>query len=320
METAILAEEDAARLYRSIRRIRRVDEEIVRLYPTDAIKSPVHLSIGQEAVSVGVVDALRPSDILFGTYRSHALYLARSTDLRAFMAELWGKAAGCAGGKGGSMHMADIDAGVMGTSAIVGTTIPQAVGYALAEKMRGRDTVVAVFFGEGAVDEGVFHESLNFAALRRLPVLFVCENNLYAIYSHMRDRLAGSDLIKRATAYGVMAERVETGKVTDIRACATAAAARLREGNGPMFLECMTYRWRDHVGPDEDRWVGYRANEEIDQWVAKDEMYRMGTLLPDRLRAAIDAQIEEEIASAIAFAESSPFPALEELTRYVTHG
>ncbi|MBY0512547.1 MAG: thiamine pyrophosphate-dependent dehydrogenase E1 component subunit alpha, partial [Gemmataceae bacterium] len=159
-----------ARLYRSLYRIRRLEEEVARAYPTDKIKSPVHLSIGQEAVSVGVCDALRPQDVVFGTYRGHALYLAKGGDMRAMVAELYGKATGCARGKGGSMHLIDPEAGVMGTSAVVGTTIANAAGYAYALKTRRSDAAVISFFGDGATEEGVFSETLNFAALKRLPV------------------------------------------------------------------------------------------------------------------------------------------------------
>src|SRR5262252_1271798 len=175
-------------LYLSLYRIRRVEQEVARVYPTDCIKSPVHLSIGQEAVSVGVCRALQPQDVVFGTYRGHALYLAKGGDLRAMIAELYGKATGCAKGKGGSMHLIDVAAGVFGASAVVGTTIPHAVGYAYALRLRREDRVVLCVFGDGAVDEGVFYESLNFAALKRLPVLFACENNAYAIHTHQRLR------------------------------------------------------------------------------------------------------------------------------------
>src|SRR4051812_42245782 len=159
------------RIYRSLYRIRRVEEEVAAVYPTDKIKSPVHLSIGQEAASVGVCEALDRSDVVFGTYRSHALYLAKGGDLRKMIAELYGKATGCAKGKGGSMHLIDLEAGAMGASAVVGTTIPNAVGYAYAARLRGSKRIVVSFFGDGAVDEGVFHESMNFAALKKLPII-----------------------------------------------------------------------------------------------------------------------------------------------------
>src|SRR5438105_4522048 len=208
------------RFYCQCRLIRRVEEKLIELYPSDKIKSPVHLSIGQEAVSVGVCEALAPSDVVFGTYRCHALYLAKGGDLDRMMAELYGKVDGCGRGKAGSMHLVDLGVGMMSASAIVATTLPHAVGYALAQKMKRTDVVVTVFFGEGAIDEGVFHESINFAALKQLPVLFVCENNHYAIYSHIRDRMAGADPCARARAYQVPATRVAGGDILRVHEAA----------------------------------------------------------------------------------------------------
>src|SRR5438045_1757445 len=198
-----------ARLYRALFRIRRVEEEIARVYATDKIKSPVHLSIGQEAVSVGVCDALEPQDVVFGTYRGHALYLAKGGDLKAMVAELYGKATGCTKGKGGSMHLIDPEAGVMGTSAVVGTTIANAAGYAYALKVRKSDAVVVSFFGDGATEEGVFAETLNFAVLKQLPLLFVCENNGYAIHTHQTRRQGKPDICAKAKAYGLPADRLD---------------------------------------------------------------------------------------------------------------
>lgn len=304
-------------LYRSLYRIRRTEEEIVRLYPSDRIKSPVHLSIGQESVSVGVCAALGASDVVFGTYRGHALYLAKGGDLRAMMAELYGKVDGIARGKAGSMHLIDTAVGMMGTSAIVGTTIPQAVGYALAMKMQDRNVVVTVFFGDGATDEGVFHESMNFAALKKLPVLFVCENNGYAIYSPVRDRMPEANFCERAESYRIPAVRVESGATLDIHAAAAQAVADMRGGSGPRFIECLTCRWRDHVGPDEDRRLGYRPDSELDAWIARDEVRGLGARLADDRRRAIEQDVEAEIAAAIALAEASPFPADDELYTHV---
>src|SRR5205807_463709 len=194
-----------ARLYRALLRIRRVEEEVARVYPTDRIKSPVHLSIGQEAVSVGVCEALRPDDVVFGTYRGHAMYLAKGGDLNAMVAELYGRSTGCTRGKGGSMHLIDPEAGVLGTSAVVGTTIANAAGYAYALKLRRSDAVVVSFFGDGATEEGVFAETLNFAVLKRLPVLFVCENNGYAIHTQQTRRQGKPDIRGRAEAFGMPA-------------------------------------------------------------------------------------------------------------------
>ncbi len=300
---------DLARVYRSLFRIRRVEEEIARVYPTDVIKSPVHLSIGQESVAVGVCQALRREDAVFGSYRSHALYLAKGGDLRAMIAELYGKATGCAGGKGGSMHMIDVAAGVFGTSAVVGTTIPHAVGYAVAVKLRREPRVVLSMFGDGAVDEGVFYESLNFAALKQLPVLFVCENNGYAIHTHQRLRQRVPDVCARVTALGIPAERIDDGNVLRIAERASAAADAMRGGDsGPSFLECMTYRWKEHVGPGEDWNLGYRERAEADRWIRDDQVVGLAAAIDQTVRKQIEDEVEAEIADAFAFAESSPFP------------
>lgn len=300
---------DLDRIYRSLFRIRRVEEEIARVYPTDVIKSPVHLSIGQESVSVGLCEALRPDDAAFGTYRSHALYLAKGGDLRAMIAELYGKATGCAGGKGGSMHMIDVAAGVFGSSAVVGTTIPHAVGYAYAVKLRRESRVVACVFGDGAVDEGVFYESLNFAALKRLPVIFVCENNSYAIHTHQRLRQRVADVCARVTALGIPAERIDDGDVLRIATRARAASDALRGGDaGPVFIECMTYRWKEHVGPGEDWNLGYRGRAEAEPWIRGDQVARLATTIDQVARKRIESEVEAEIADAFAFAEGSPFP------------
>lgn len=309
---------DAARIYRALQRIRRVEEEIARVYPTDVIKSPVHLSIGQESVSVGLCEALRPDDAAFGTYRSHALYLAKGGNLRAMIAELYGKATGCAKGKGGSMHLVDVAAGVFGASAVVGTTIPHAVGYAYALKLRREQRVVLCIFGDGAVDEGVFYESLNFAALKQLPVLFACENNGYAIHTHQRIRQRRPDVCARATALGVPAERIDDGDVHAIAAKARAAIGKMRGSDaGPFLLECMTYRWKEHVGPAEDWALGYRDRAEAEPWIANDQVALAASRVEPKERARIDAEIEAEVADAFAFAVASPFPGPEELLRDV---
>jgi TPP-dependent pyruvate/acetoin dehydrogenase alpha subunit len=307
----------AARLYRSMYRIRRVEEEIIRLYPTDKIKSPVHLSIGQEAVSAAVCDHLDRTDVVFGTYRGHALYLAKGGDTPRMMAELYGKVGGCARGKAGSMHLVDPSVGMMGTSAVVATGVSNAVGAALALKMQNSTAIVVCFTGEGAADEGAWHESMNFASLRKLPILFVCENNFYAIYSHVRDRLAGPGLGIRARSYGMEAELIEDHEPMKLHERAGAAVSAVRRGEGPRFLECMTYRWRDHVGPTEDRVHKYRADSELDSKIENDNLKIVGSLLPAELRASIEADEERLVADAIAFAEASSFPADKEVYDHV---
>jgi TPP-dependent pyruvate/acetoin dehydrogenase alpha subunit len=303
-----------ARLYRSLFRIRRVEEEVAKIYPSDKIKSPVHLSIGQEAVAVGVCDPLRQDDILFGTYRDHATYLAKGGDLRKMIAELYGKATGCAKGKGGSMHLIDLSVGSMGASAIVGTTIPHAVGFSYALRLERSDRIVVSMFGDGAVDEGAFHESLNWAGVQKLPVIFVCENNYYAIHSHHLTRHASDNLCERAATYGMPAERVEANDVLAIRAKMAQAVDELRKtGKGPRFFEFMTYRMKEHVGPNDDFHQGYRKPDEVAPWKDGDPIKKLAQKLPAAAKATIDREVEEEIRDAFEFAEKSPFPDLKEL-------
>jgi TPP-dependent pyruvate/acetoin dehydrogenase alpha subunit len=302
------------RLYRSLYRIRRVEEEVAKAYPSDRIKSPVHLSIGQEAVSVGVCAALRPQDVVFGTYRGHALYLAKGGSLPAMIAELFGKATGCTKGKGGSMHLIDPERGVMGMSAVVGTTIANAVGYAYALRLRRSDAIVASFFGDGATEEGVFGESLNFAVLKRLPILFVCENNGYAIHTHQSRRQGTQAIAERARAHGMPAEVHDGCDLPALVERAQAVVARIRAGEGPWFFEVHTYRLREHVGPGEDYHLGFRTAEEARPWIAADAVPRAGARLDPAQRGRIEREVEEEVAAAFAFADASPFPDAAELT------
>jgi len=308
------------RLYHAMQRIRCVEEEIARVYPRDEVKSPIHLSIGQEAVSVGVCDLLRPHDVVFGTYRGHAAYLAKGGSLPAMLAELYGRRAGCGGGRAGSMHLGDVGAGVMGSSAVVGTTLPQAVGYALALRMRRERRVVVAFFGEGATEEGVWFESVAFAAQRALPILFVCENNRFAICADVMARMRGAGPCGRAEALGVPARRVEEQDVLAVRAAAAAQLEAVRRGAGPRLLECLTWRWREHVGPADDTHLGYRSAEEAKAWQEADPLARLGDALPTAVRAEIDRQVTREIREAVRFAEDSPFPGPEELLDHVVRG
>lgn len=306
--------ETLLRLYRMLFLIRRVEEEVARIYPSDKIKSPVHLSIGQEPVAVGVCDPLRQDDVFFGTYRDHASYLAKGGDLKRMMAELYGKATGCARGKGGSMHLIDVEKGAMGASAVVATTIPHAVGYAYALRLQKSDRVVVSMFGDGAVDEGTFHESLNFAGAKKLPVIFVCENNYYAIHSHHLTRHASDNQCERARTYGMPAERVEGNDVLAIRAKMAAALAEIRRtGEGPRFFEFMTYRLKEHVGPNDDFRFGYRSQDEAKWWLENDPVRKLGERVPADRRARIQEAAEAEIREAIEFAEKSPIPDLSEL-------
>lgn len=307
-------------LYRTLYRIRRVEEEIARIYPSDKLKSPVHLSIGQEAVAAAMCAPLTREDTVFCTYRGHAAYLAKGGDLKQMLAEMYGKATGCTKGKGGSMHLIDPEAGVMGASAVVGTTIANAVGYAYSVKLRKRNTVVMSFMGDGASEEGVFAESLNFAVLKKLPVIFVCENNGYAIHTHQSQRQGLPDICGRARAAGVQSELITDNDILKMHDRATATVDALRDGmaTGP-FFECQTYRWKEHVGPNEDFKLGYRTREQAEPWMENDQVKRLAELLPARKRKQIETEVDEEVEEAVAFAEASPFPDLSELTTDVFH-
>ena len=310
--------EDIERIYRSLRTIRRVEETIVDIYPSDKVRSPVHLSIGQEGVSVGVCDALEADDVVSATYRGHAAYLAKGGSLKAMAAELFGKADGAAGGRGGSMHLISVDKHVLGGSAVVGTTIPVALGYSLALKREGKGRVVACFFGDGATEEGVFYESLNFASLHSLPILFVCENNGYAIHQPLSRRWATQQLCQRIETFGVQTKKIDDGDVFAIRAATVSALAAMR-GNDcrPAFMECATYRWREHVGPSEDFDAGYRSRNDASVWMANDPVKMFAGMLPAAIVRAIDAAIESKIEAAFRFADDSPFPQPDELGAHV---
>lgn len=301
-------------LYVTMRRIRRAEETIAALYPEQEIRCPTHLSIGQEAGATGVCLALRLADTAVSTHRCHAHYIAKGGELRAMFAELYGRATGCCGGKGGSMHLTAPEVGMLGASAIVAGSVPLALGSALAARMAGTDEVAVAFFGDAAMEQGVTHESLALAALRRLPVLFVCENNLYATSTPLRTRQAGTDLASRAAGHWLPGVTVDGNDVVAVYRAARTAVERARRGEGPTLIEVKTYRFLEHVGPNYDIDLGYRTQAELDRWMARDpvgglarRLERAG-VLPATRRAVLDAQIEAEVTDAVAFAKSSPFP------------
>jgi len=309
-----LAPELLVELYVTMRRIRRAEETIAALYPEQEIRCPTHLSIGQEAGATGVCLALQPSDTAVSTHRCHAHYIAKGGDLRGMFAELYGRAPGCCGGKGGSMHLTAPEVGMLGASAIVAGSVPLALGSALAARMGGSDEVAVAFFGDAAMEQGVTHESLALAALRRLPVLFVCENNLYATNTPLRTRQAGPDLAPRAAGHWLPGVTVDGNDVVAVYRAARTAVERARRGQGPTLIEVKTYRFREHVGPNYDIDLGYRTQAELDRWMAREPVgglarrLERARVLPAARRAVLDAQIEAEIADAVAFAKSSPFP------------
>jgi pyruvate dehydrogenase E1 component alpha subunit len=302
----------AERLFFQSLRIRLVEERLIELYPADKIQSPVHLSIGQEAVATGLCAHLRATDLLFATYRSHAFYLAKGGDLKQMMAELYGKQAGGCGGKAGSMHLAAPEVGFMGSSAVVASAIPHAVGAALAAKRLRRDQVIVTVFGDGATEEGVYHESLNFAAKHRVPVLFVCENNGLAVHSRQSSRQAYA-VQELAKVYGLPVTAIADGH-DDLRVAKQfqPIVARVRATGEPQFAEIKTFRYREHVGPGEDWDAGYRQREELARWQERDPLIQRADWV-----ARFRPRIEDEISEAVAFAEAAPWPAEEELLTHV---
>lgn len=308
-------------LFRTMLRIRLVEEAVADLYPEQEMRCPVHLCIGQEAVAAGVSARLRPTDYVLSSHRSHGHYLAKGGDLAAMFCELYGKASGCSSGKGGSMHLVDTACGFLGSVSIVASAIPIAVGAAFGAARRGEDRLAAVYFGDAATEEGVFHESLNFAALHRLPVLFVCENNAFSVYTHLCERRPpGQRLAALAAGHGLTALTGDGNNVAAVYDLAGEAVSRIRAGGGPIFLELATYRWREHCGPNFDDHLGYRDPEEARTWREcrcpldglRERLLAQGRLAP-RQEAAWREEIAAEIAAAVAKAKADPYPDLEQL-------
>jgi pyruvate dehydrogenase E1 component alpha subunit len=308
------------RLLREMLRIRRFEEKCVELYSATKIRGFMHLYIGEEAVAVGVMQALQPDDAIVATYREHGHALARGISARALMAEMFGKVDGCSRGRGGSMHVFDRATRFYGGNAIVGGGLPLAVGLALGDRMLGRQRVTACFFGEGAVAEGEFHESMNLAALWHLPVLFCCENNLYAMGTALGRSESETDVAVKAASYGVPSWAVDGMDVLAVAEAARRAAEAVRAGGGPYFLELRTYRFRAHSMYDPEL---YRAKEEVERWKTRDpitalsERLRATGALDDTALATAEQQIAAEIDDAVAFAEAAPLEPVEDLTRFV---
>lgn len=309
-----LTPEILKKLYSVLVRCRKFEEKIVELYPQQEMRCPTHLSLGQEAVASGVCVALREDDMIFSTHRCHSHTIAKGGDLKMMMAELYGKKTGCCKGKGGSMHFVQPEIGMMGSSAIVGGSIPLAVGAALAAKMQGKDTVSVAFFGDAAVEGGAFHESMNFASLKKLPVLFVCENNFVATCSLLPARQPYTDVYKRGEGYLVPCVQVDGTKVEEVYSIAKKAVEEARKGNGPTLIEARCYRWKEHVGPNFDYNLGYRSKEELDQWMKKcpvklfERLLEKDNLLSKEKRSGISEMVQKEVDEAVIFAKESPFP------------
>lgn len=310
-------------LYEAMLLIRMVEETIAARYGEQEMRCPVHLSVGQEAVAAGVCYALAKTDAVYSTHRSHAHYLAKGGDLRAMIAEIYGKSAGCCGGRGGSMHLFDISVGMELSVPIVGSSIPLAVGAALAFRQQGKDRVAVAFIGDASVEEGVFHESMNFARLNRLPVIFVCENNLFSIYTRLDQRQPDRPIIDVAKAHDVHAVGADGNDAEAVSALTERAVSRARAGQGPSLLVFDTYRWREHCGPAYDNHVGYRSEAEFEAWKkrcpvagARAKLFADG-LLDERSDAALAARLRARIDDAFSFARAAPLPAPEQAFRHV---
>jgi pyruvate dehydrogenase E1 component alpha subunit len=301
-------------------RIRRFEERAAELYSLAKIRGFLHLYIGEEAVAVGVMQALTPDDAIVATYREHGQALARGLPPGSLMAEMFGKATGCSRGRGGSMHFFDLSRRFYGGYAIVGGGLPISLGLALADKFQQRSRVTACFFGDGAVAEGEFHESLNLAALWQLPVLFVCENNMYAMGTPITQELAQTDIRLRAESYGIPARAVDGMDVLEVEAAARAFAEEVRTSGEPRFLELRTYRYRAHSMADPDL---YRTKEEIERWKERDpialfeKQLREASLLTDSDLADLESRITVELDEAVAFADAGPIEPVEDLLKDV---
>ena len=302
-------------LYYRALRIRLIEEKIADLYSDQEMRCPVHLSIGQEAIAVGVCSALMVQDYVLGNHRSHAHYLAKGGNLKAMLAEIYGKKTGCSGGKGGSMHLVDLSVGFLGSAPIVSSTIPIAVGTAFGTSLKGDNQVTVSFFGDAATEEGVFYESLNFASLKKLPVIFVCENNLYSVYSPLSVRQPeGRNIVDIVRGIGIESLEGDGNDALQVYEMAEQAVKKARNGNGPVFLKFDTYRWREHCGPNYDNDLGYRTQAEFQEWKKRDPVNLLDVRLLEnnilgRLEMDIMAEtINSEIDEAVIFAKQSPFP------------
>ena len=309
----------ARRLLHMMVLIRRFEEKCVELYSASKIRGFMHLYIGEEAVATGVIEHLRPEDAIVATYREHGQALARGVSAGAIMAEMYGKQEGCARGRGGSMHLFDAKTRFCGGNAIVGGGLPLALGLALADRMQNRKAVTVCFFGEGAVAEGEFHESMNLAALWKLPVVFLCENNLYAMGTALRLSEAETDISKKGAAYGVPSAWVDGMNLLAVSEAAAKAIATAREGT-PFLLECRTYRFRAHSMFDAEL---YRSKEEVAGWRKRDpitlfhDSMKAAGILDDGDLSAIELEVAKEVDASVTFAEAGTWEPVSDLTRFV---
>lgn len=310
------------KMYETMLLIRRFEERVGDLVLKGEIKTPCHLCIGEEAIATGACLALEKEDYIFGNHRSHGHYIAKGGDIKKLMAEIFCKETGCSRGKGGSMHLIAPEIGLLGTPPIVGASIPIAVGSALSSTIKGSNQVSVSFFGDGATSEGVFYESLNFASLKKLPVVFICENNFYSTHMPVFKILADTNIAKKAEGFNMPGVQINGNNVIEVFQTVQKAVERAREGNGPTLIECLTYRWRGHVGPDDNiqgTHTDIRPKEELDSWKEKCSIKRLEKYLLEQgalsetVKGQIIEKIEKETQEAVEFAQKSPYPKEEEL-------
>ena len=296
-------------------RIRYIEEGIAGRYSEQQMRCPVHLSVGQEAVAAAAGMVLHRDDYAVSTHRGHAHYLGKGGGLKPMLAELYGKVDGCSRGRGGSMHLIDMSVGFMGTTAIVGNSIPIGVGLALANMLDDRGRISCVFLGDGAIEEGVFYEAANFAAVKRLPVIFICENNLYSVYSHLSVRQPeGRHIFEMVESIGIPASYADGNNAEEAYNAIESAANLVRSGTGPQFIEFSTYRWREHCGPNYDNNLSYRTEDEFLEWKERDPIKRLSSrllgrkIIDEQMIFNMEEQIAIEIRESFKFAESADFP------------
>jgi TPP-dependent pyruvate/acetoin dehydrogenase alpha subunit len=307
-------------LWEAMTLIRRVEERIAEMVESGEIRCPCHLYIGQEAIAAGVCVALEREDTVWGGHRSHGHYLAKGGSLEGLFGEVLLRSSGCAQGRGGSMHLAAPEVGIPGTVPIVAGTVPLAVGAAFAYKMRGEQTVAVAFFGDGTLEEGHVHESMNLAALYRLPLLLICENNLYASHLHWSERRVADNLYRAGEFHSIPGERVDGNDVEQVHSVARAAAERARRGEGPTLIECRTFRWRGHVGASSDLDVGVKRRGELAEWRPRDPLRRAAKQLIERGVAELALRehlIERRIESAVEAARGARCPEASRVNQYV---
>jgi len=313
-------------LYKTMLRIRFAEEKLVEPILEGTVRCPVHLYSGEEAIASGICANLQDSDFIFGNHRSHGHYLAKGGDLKKMMAEIYCKETGCSGGRGGSMHLICPEKGILGIAPIVAGTISLALGTAMASSIRKDGNVTISFFGDGATGEGVLYEAMNFASIKKLPIIFACENNLYSTHLPIQEIRAKNTIVDIANPFNMQSYQVDGNNVIEVYEASREAVERCRSGNGPVFMEFLTYRYRGHVGPDDNiqgTHTDIRPKEELHLWLKKDPILQLekylldNSLMNESTMTEYKKVVSDEINEAVKYAVESKFPHKEEVTNYV---